>query len=109
MKKQYTIREDNEWEGEIFNYVVYLTVSEMSEILEKCNKYGDDTLTIKETNYTNEEITKLNKKSGNTYMDFIAPYALIENAIADWEEFGYLFYKGNGLIRLNKLEYDNIK
>lgn len=103
MKKQITVREINSWEGETFNYVIYVTPEEESQIREKCDKYGDGSLTVQETDYTNEEIKKIDAASNNEYMDFIAPYNLNENALKNWEEFGDCFYKGVGLTKLSSL------
>ena len=35
MKKQITVREANRWEGEVFNYVLYVTPHEEKVIREK--------------------------------------------------------------------------
>lgn len=103
MKKQFTVRERNGWEGETFNYVIYATKDEINTITEKAEKYGDGSLTVYESNYTNEEIKKMDDDSSNGYMSFIAHYELNENALERWEEFGDCFYKGNGLIKLKAL------
>lgn len=105
MKKQVTVKENNSWEGETFNYVIYVTDEELEVLKEKCEEIGDGSLTVSETNYTNEEIKKMDAASNNGYMDFIAPYKLRENALNDWEEFGDCFYKGNGLKKLKELEF----
>lgn len=104
MKKQITVKERNSWEGETFNYVIYVTSEEESQIREKCEKYGNGSLTAQETNYTNKEIQKMNAVSNNGYMDFIAPYKLNEKAVENWKKFGDCFYKGVGLIKLKALE-----
>jgi len=103
MKKQITVEERNDWERETFNYVMYVTLEEESQIREKCEKYGDDSLTVKGTNYTDEEIKNMDVASSNEYMNFIAPYELNDKAIENWEEFGDCFYKGNGLTKLKVL------
>lgn len=103
MKIQITVKERNSWEGETFNYVIYVTPEEESQIREKCEKYGDGSLTVRETNYTDEEIKKMDAASSNGYMDFIAPYKLNRNALKNWEEFGDCFYKGVGLTKLKAL------
>jgi hypothetical protein len=58
---------------------------------------------VQETNYTDEEIKKMDAASGNGYMDFIAPYELRQNSLKNWEEFGDCFYKGVGLTKLKAL------
>ena len=103
MKKQITVKERNDWEGETFNYVIYVTPKEESQIREKCEKYGKGSLTVQETNYTNEEIKKINATSSNEYMAFIAPYKLNDKSVVNWEEFGDCFYKGVGLTKLKAL------
>lgn len=103
MKKQITVKERNSWEGETFNYVIYVTPEEEIQIREKCEKYGDGSLTVHETNYSDEEIRKMDAASSNRYMDFIAPYELNENALKNWKEFGNCFYKGVGLTKLKAL------
>ena len=103
MKKQITVKERNGWEGETFNYVVYITPEEENQIREKCEKYGDGSLTVQESNYTDEEIKKMEAISSNEYMDFIAPYELNVDALKNWEEFGDCFYKGVGLTKLKAL------
>jgi hypothetical protein len=103
MKKQITVKERNSWERETFNYVIYVTPEEASQIREKCEKYGDGSLTVQESNYTDEEIKKMNTASSNGYMDFIAPYRLNDKAVENWEEFGDCFYKGVGLTKLKAL------
>lgn len=103
MKKQITVKEKNYWEGEVFNYVIYVTPEEENQIREKCDKHGDGSLTVQESNYTDEEIKKMNAASSNGYMDFIAPYELKENGLKNWEKFGDCFYKGVGLTKLKAL------
>lgn len=105
MKKQFTVKEKNEWENETFNYVLLITPKEAILIQEKINELEfEEEISISETNYTNEDIKKINNTSNNCYMDFIAPYKLQENAIIDWEDRGDLFYKGSGMNRLKELE-----
>jgi len=103
MKKQITVKERNNWEGETFNYVIYVTPEEESQIREKCEEYGDGSLTVQESNYTDEDIKKMDAASNNGYMHFIAPYKLNDNAVENWEEFGDCFYKGVGLTKLKAL------
>jgi hypothetical protein len=103
MEKQITVKERNNWEGETFNYVIYVTPEEESQIREKCEKYGDGSLTVQESNYTDEDIKEMDAKSNNTYMAFIAPYKLKDKAVENWEEFGDCFYKGVGLKKLKAL------
>lgn len=100
MKKQITVIEENDHEGEIFNYVIYVTDEEEQQIREMCDEFGDELLTVSETNYTEEDIDKINNSSSNSYMDFIALYELNENALDEWEEFGDCFYKGCGLTKI---------
>ena len=99
-KKQITVRERNDCEGETFNYVIRVTKYEQEQIIEKCEKFGDETLSISETNYTNDDIKKINNLSNNLYMSFIALYELSKDALDNWVEFGDCFYKGNGLNKL---------
>jgi len=103
MKKQITVKERNNWEGETFNYVIYVTPEEESQIREKCEMYGDGSLTVQESNYTDEDIKKIDASSSNGYMALIAPYKLNEKAIENWEKFGDCFYKGVGLTKLKAL------
>lgn len=103
MKKQITVNERNDWEGETFNYVLLVTPKEENQIREKCTKYGDGSLTVRETNYTDENIKEMNAASNNGYMDFIAPYELKKDALKNWKEFGLCFYKGVGLTKLKAL------
>ena len=100
MKKQITVKERNDWEGETFNYVIYVTPEEESQIRKKCEKYGNGSLTVRDSNYTDEEIKKMAVASNNGYMAFIAPYKLNDKAIENWKEFGDCFYKGVGLTKL---------
>jgi len=104
MKKQITVTERNNWEGETFNYVIYVTPEKENQIREKCNKLGNGSLTVQETNYTDDDIKKMNAASKNGYMDFIAPYKLNDKAIDEWKEFGDCFYKGIGLTKISMLE-----
>lgn len=98
--QQITVKEINDWEGETFNYVLYVTEDQKELIKLKCEMYGDDTLSVQETNYTGEEFKSLDEASGNTYMDYIAFYRLNENALEGWKEFGGCFYKGVGLEKI---------
>ena len=100
MKKQYTVTEENDHEGETFNYVLELTEREAAVIEMKCKMYGDETLSISETNYTQEDINKIDDLSNNSYMSFIAKYELDNDALGDWEEYGDCFYKGCGLTKI---------
>lgn len=104
MKKQYTVKERNEWEGETFNYVLLLTEDELKIVTEKCEKFGDGSLSVKETNHSDEDIKKMNDASDNSYMSFISAYKLKPGALENWDEFGDCFYKGNGLEKLKTLE-----
>lgn len=97
MTKQFTVKERNDWEGETFNYVIDITEDEAKEVADKCKQFGDGSLSIKQTDYTNEDIKKMNEDSSNCYMDFIARYELKLNALKNWTEFGDCFYKGVGL------------
>ena len=103
MQKQFTVKEVNDSEGETFNYILLITDELAKIISEKAEELGEDSLTISETNYTDEDIIKMNKASNNTYMDFIAPYRLNETSLDNWEEFGDCFYKGVGLTKLKEL------
>lgn len=100
--KQITVTENNNWEGETFNYVLLVTEEQESIIREKANKYGDGTLQVKETNYTEDDIKKMNSASSNSYMKFIDFYKIEKDALEKWSSFGDCFYKGLGLERLTK-------
>ena len=100
MKKQYTVKENNDHEGETFNYVLDLTEDEAKIIAEKCEKLGDESLSIKETNYTEEQINEIDNLSNNEYMAFIRKYELEDDALENWEEYGDCFYKGTGLTKI---------
>jgi len=103
MKKQITVKERNEWEGETFNYVIYVTPEEEIQIREKCDKLGETSLTVQETDYTDEDLKRMNLTSRNGYMAFIAPYELNKDALKKWKKFGDCFYKGVGLTKLKVL------
>jgi hypothetical protein len=99
-KKQYTITEDNDWEGELFGYIMYLTPEEAEKIKKKAQEIfdGEETVTIEETEYTAEDVKKINNASSNSYMDRLGFYEFAsETVLDDWKEHGSLFYKGNGL------------
>ena len=100
MKKQYKVKENNDHEGETFNYVLDLTEEEAKIIAEKCEKLGDESLSISENNYTQEQIDEINNLSNNSYMPFIARYELENGALENWEEYGDCFYKGTGLTQI---------
>ena len=104
MKKQYTVKEINDWEGETFNYVLLLDDSEVKIIKEKIDSLGDDLLSIKETSLTDKDIQLLNDNSDNSYMNLFQVCALNENSLENWEEFGDCFYKRNGLTKVNSLK-----
>lgn len=95
--KQYTITERNNHEGETFKYVVDLTDEEFETTKSKCQKFGNNTLSIEITNHIVESIAELNSQVDNGYMNFIAAYELKDGALENWEEFGDCFYKGVGL------------
>lgn len=104
MKKQYVITEKNQWEGETFKYVLYLSDDEVKLIEQKMEEYGRGALSIEPSDFDDGQIRDLNKLSDNCYMDFIAAYKLEDSALADWKNFGDCFYKGVGLIKLRELE-----
>ncbi len=104
MKKQITVKERNEWEGETFNYVLLVTPEEEQQIRIKCEELGDGSLSVKESNLSDEDIRRMDDASNNSYMDFIAPYRLNEGALDEWKEFGDCFYKGVGLTRLDSIQ-----
>lgn len=100
MKKQITVQERNTWERETFNYVLTVTEQEEKTIREKCELLGSASLSVKETDYADEDIKRMDDASNNTYMAFIASYELEEGALESWNEPGDVFYKGSGLNRL---------
>lgn len=103
MKKQYTVKEINDWEGEIFNYVLLLDDNEVNVITEKINTIGDEFLSIEETSLSDNDVSLLNKYSNNSYMDFFQICKLEENALENWKVYGDCFYKRNGLIKVKCL------
>lgn len=101
MKKQYTVNENNGHEGETFNYVLDLTEDEVKIIKEKIDELDDEySLSIFETNFTQEQIDEINILSNNSYMNFIARYELEPDALENWVEYGDCFYKGIGLTKI---------
>lgn len=102
MKKQYTVKEVNRWENETFNYVLQLTEEEVIVIKKKIKELGQGSLSIEQTDFSIKEIARMDKFSGNSYMNFIWTYQLEENALEKWKEFGDCFYKGVGLKKLCK-------
>ena len=95
-KKQYTITEENDYEGETFWYIVYLTDEEFNEYLSLFSTEENEWVyTIEESNYTVWEITMINKHSDNTYME-----RLSIRKVSNIEE----PYKWAGLKRVNTLE-----
>lgn len=104
MKKQITISEMDDWDTERFNYVVFVTDEEEKKIRQKCEKYGNRGLLVKQTNYTDENIKELNSHYDNSFMDFIAPYKIKEGVIENWHKFGKCFHRGSGLTKLKSLE-----
>lgn len=103
--KQYTITEENEWEGETFGYILDLD----TEILAKIEKgfeainmdYGVEILRIEESNYTEQDVQKINNASSNTYMDRLNFYRLQENLDLNNFEYDQFPYKGSGMICTN--------
>lgn len=108
MKKQYSIIEENDWEGETFEYVVMLT-DEEAQIIEakfKSDDFYTSSFTIQEFEepYTSKDVKLINKHSENTYMPRIGFYVFVnEDSLTNWNEKSSLFYKGTGLKQVSKL------
>lgn len=64
--KQYTITEENDWEGETFGYIIDLSEQEYEYIIK--NITNCLSLSLEETNYTPEQVETINKHSSNSYM-----------------------------------------
>lgn len=99
-KNQYTITENNEWEGETFNYVIDLTEDDVDKIRQKIEHFEIDSLTIRKTDFTVEQIRTILGMSGNSYMDFIGKYELLDGILDNWTNEGDVFYKANGLKKI---------
>lgn len=104
-KKQYTITEYNDWEGESFGYIMLLTTEEAEKIEKKAKEIFEDeeVITIEETDYTEKDVEKINRVSSNSYMNRLGFYEFKSDKVLDeWNEHGDLFYKGNGLSEIKK-------
>lgn len=99
-KKTIIIREDNEWEAEVFNYVIEVTEEQERIIREKCEENDEYSLSIHDCTFSDEDIKKINKIAGNSYMDFIAKYEIVEGALEEWQETGDCFRKASGLKKI---------
>lgn len=104
IKKQFTVKEENQWEGETFNYVLMLTEDELDCIKTKIEDLGEGNLTIKSSSWSCDDVFKMNRMSSNCYMAFIGFYELKDGALERWIEFGDCFYKGVGLQRVDSLK-----
>jgi hypothetical protein len=104
MKTQITVTERNPWEGETFNYVLYVTEKEKKVIKQKIANQQEETLSLKDSNYDEKTIEEMNLASNNEYMDFFAIYKLEKNALRNWKDYGDCFYKGVGLEKCATLE-----
>lgn len=117
MKKQYTITENNEWEGEIFGYILSLETEQFEKIkarfellqdYDRMSELGewDDlgveegTLSIVETNYSLQEVKSINNASSNSYMDRLQFCKLSSKVDLDSFEYGSFPYKRNGMERI---------
>jgi hypothetical protein len=99
-KNQYTITENNEWEGETFNYVIDLTEDDVDKIQQKIEHFEIDSLTIRKTDFTVEQIRTILDMSRNSYMDFIGKYELLDGILDNWTNEEDVFYKANGLKKI---------
>lgn len=99
-KYQYTVTEDNNWEGETYRYIIEVTQAQSNIIQQKCELLGEGCLTIKQTSYNANDVNRLNEVHRNGYMDYIGFYKINYGMINKWKEYGDLFYKGKGLTLL---------
>lgn len=97
--RQYTITEENDWEGEQFFYVMNMTAEEALAV--KVYLKQDDSFSVEESWLTKTDIRTRNRESGNSYMEEYSFRKLPENwrdLVNDTEvELGNLFYKGSGV------------
>lgn len=129
MKKQYTITENNDWEGEVFGYILYLTEYEASLISQEFET--SESMKIGESNYVDSEVDFVNTCSNNTYLDRLGFYTPKQDLVKHFNEFSNeiindgemededkqeyisrffedeVFYKGKGLKRITKKKSEN--
>lgn len=122
--KQYTITEENDWEGETFGYIMDLTDDEVALITKGLTE--SEFHSIEQSSHTPEDVALVNKHSDNSYMPRLGFYEFKEplvDMIADndacidgdddydeiekeeqKEQFltNEVFYKGAGLNRIKK-------
>lgn len=96
-KKQVTITEENDNEGETFNYILDVTEIQFQRLYEAFK--NDDFFTIEKSNYDLDVVKQLNKQSKNSYMNEYGFYDLPENFDFDNFEIYEIFYKANKLIQ----------
>ena len=121
---QYTITEENDWEGETFSYVMDLTDEEFNYINDRIGSI--DALSIEPTTHTKESVKIINDHSDNSYKDRINFYKFKDDLFemirkgcdfidndpesedtdeekSDLKEsilYDEIFYKGKGLIKI---------
>jgi len=74
--QQYTITEENDWEGESFGYIMDLTSEEFEFI--QTNIKDSQCLTIEKSDYSKKEVKLVNQHSENTYMPRLGFYKFKE-------------------------------
>lgn len=101
--RQYTITENNDWEGEIWGYIINLTEDQYELLNSKMSEDENMPLSIEPTDHTEEFVEKVNKHSYNIYMDSLSfmkfksnfDFNILKNLKG--EEFWNCFYKANCL------------
>lgn len=77
--KQYTITEENDWEGETFGYIMDLTDDEVALIT---NGLAESEFhSIEPSNYTPEQAALVNKHDTNGYMPRLGFYAFKKSLV----------------------------
>lgn len=96
---QFTVTEGNEWEGETYGYIIFITQNQADFIQDKINQFDiGHYLDIKQTNYSLYDVSVINKHSSNSYMSRLAFYEFFEEeTLNNWKEQDDVFYKGTGL------------
>jgi hypothetical protein len=109
MKKQWTITENNDHEGETFGYILLLSQLEADTIRMWINDKDPDgeMYSIEQTSYRPELVTTINDHCDNTYLPRLN-WCCINFEMSEINEMDEyeLFYKHNGLTILDEPHYE---
>jgi len=99
---QYTITEENDWEGETWRYIVRLAPEDYKILKKLIDQQEEARYSIEKTAYTWSTVEQLNKLATTDYMDAIGFYSFkVGRPYFDTQErVNSVFYKAGGLTRI---------